>query len=1019
MAGAAPAATPFPVPQNRLINRSPASIQSELHARILAIRVDFIPDTIFTTTGDGTFDSGIPNTLLVDAIPHNRAYFEDHLRFLGNYFDEVSKGQVTVDTFDVYPQHPDSAYHLPHQMWHYNYNNNQQELNMRLAWLFRDAWLAASVDPSINPSDYNTFIIFHAGVGQDFNVGFDETPHDIPSAYFAPGDLTTHLDSTIIVNGDTITQGLLLPECEHQQEVPVEIAMNGTEALLFAHSLGLPALYNTNDGSTAVGRFDLMDQGSGNFAGMVPSRPCAWSRAYMGWETPVIITPDATLDTFYVNLTSRGGNQTNLHEIYRIDLNQDEYYLIENRAFDPDSFGYTYAWDNQGRRLRINEDYTVEVIDGDFGVITRVDNYDFGIPGAGILIWHADNSVIETKLDSNKINTDLNHRGVALVEADGAFDIGHSYGFFDAGWGTELGWSGDFFFLGNPAFLAANSSLSVIKFNDDTHPAARTYGGGLTGLNVDGISRADTIMFFRVNNLWAQTGFPRELAESSRRLSPSALDFDADGKTDWILTVTPGGAVQAFDSLGRSLGAVYESNLHGDSLKADTLLARLDSITNTPAIVTAVDGFIALIPSKEKAYWVGQNTSGVTSIDTLLLGAPTRCAPMSRLEGQSWYLGDDSGLLHIWDVSGAPLPDKQVFTSKPILGLCLSDTSQNSIFVLSTTDSAALVDVAGNVIWTKKLSFIPAFPSIAIFHATGNRWDLAAVGSGGEVALLDPATGAYRPGFPMTVAMTVTAPPAAADFDRDGRLEVLLIGNNRLQGVANNGALMANWPLLVDPMYPQTGIESQPAIAILTNQTSGPTTLPRAIFGVSGGMVDMRDNYGRQAANFPRQTGDAVKSSPLLMQWDSDMASELAALDENGWLYVWNLANMGSYDVHKRFWNGLANGNERQGLALAEPALTPQDPRLLNLAKVYPWPNPAHDISHIRYKMGQAGTITVRIFDAAGDLIQELKGTAQVGQEADLEWDLSGVSSGVYIGRVEAESGGATEKTFIKIAVVK
>lgn len=115
----------------------PAAPATETHARILAIRVQFQLDSLSTTTGNGTFDSGIPDSITVDPLPHDRAYFEDHLRFLGNYFSEVSAGKATVDTFAVFPSQPDSAYVLPNQMWHYNYNSTPEDLNLRLAWLFQ------------------------------------------------------------------------------------------------------------------------------------------------------------------------------------------------------------------------------------------------------------------------------------------------------------------------------------------------------------------------------------------------------------------------------------------------------------------------------------------------------------------------------------------------------------------------------------------------------------------------------------------------------------------------------------------------------------------------------------------------------------------------------------------------------------------------------------------------------------------------------------------------------------------
>jgi hypothetical protein len=127
---------------------------------------------------------------------------------------------------------------------------------------------------------------------------------------------------------------------------------------------------------------------------------------------------------------------------------------------------------------------------------------------------------------------------------------------------------------------------------------------------------------------------------------------------------------------------------------------------------------------------------------------------------------------------------------------------------------------------------------------------------------------------------------------------------------------------------------------------------------------------------------------------------------------------MGAYDDMSLPWNGLQGGNTRQGVAISSETVQQAD-YILNPAKVYPWPNPANQMVHIRYKMGQSGKITARIFDGSGDLVKEISKMAESGLEGDLVWDLTGVTSGVYIGRIEAEAGGQKEKTFIKIAVVK
>lgn len=1014
----------------------PSGPAAESHLSILAIRVEFQPDTLSTTTGDGTFGSVTPEDVVVDPLPHDRAYFEDHLTFLGNYFAEVSGGKVTVDSFVVFPQASDSAYLLPNQMWHYNYNVDPSidpdDLDQRLAELFVDSWEAAAQDPTVDPAGWDLFVIFHAGTGQDFDVGFDETPHDIPSAYFRLEDLESALEDPngILVNGAYVTGGLLLPETERQYEVDAEIALNGTECLLFAQWIGIPALYNTEDGSSGVGRFDLMDQGSGNFAGMIPSRPCAWTRAFMGWETAQMIIPDAVVDTFGVKQTGRGDpSDTSLHEIYRVNLNESEYYLIENRSWDADDLGYTIAYDSQNRRLRINDDYTVEMLDGDFGVIVRVDNYDFGLPGEGILIWHIDDTVIEANYAENRVNADPSHRGVSLIEADGADDIGQGYGFLDIGYGTEFGWSGDFFFAGNQSFLNANPKLSSVRFYDDSHPGTRTNDGSPTGLDFRKFSEPDTVMYFHLKNDWAQQGFPIQLAEPSGNLSPSALDFNGDGQTDWILTATPGGAIQAFDSLGRAKGNVFETrldtNLLGDVTEViDTLLARVPEITANPAVDVYSDGFTAFFPGGPGTFYSLEYSTTTDSITvaTIAIDGANGCTPLIIGSGldRHWYGGYLTGIVAFQGISGI-LDTVTPFDDGEVIGMCLSDAQDTApVFIVSSESQAALISYDLDVLWTIDLPFKPAFAPLALMHQKPEdnpRRDLLVVGDGGEVALLNPEDGAMREGFPLNVGMDVSAPPAAADFDEDGWLEVILIGANRIIGVQANGVLSANWPLHLDNRRSDEPILSPPAISEI-----GQDGLLRVFFGWPDGGIDARDRWGGAPDDFPRSTGSTVRSAPLLVQLDAfagDTETELLALSEDGVLYAWHLEQQGFFEDQRRPWNGWMGGNKRQGIAYDPMPITFVPQGILETAKVYPWPNPAKEVTHIRYRVGQSGRITVRIFDGAGDLVKELTGTAEAGLEGELEWNLADVSSGIYVGRVEVESNGKKENTFIKIAVVK
>ncbi len=72
---------------------------------ILAVMVDFQPDDFELTYGDGTFGSIYSQEYgndIIDPLPHNKNYFEDHLQFAKNYFDKVSNGKVNID-YNVLP----------------------------------------------------------------------------------------------------------------------------------------------------------------------------------------------------------------------------------------------------------------------------------------------------------------------------------------------------------------------------------------------------------------------------------------------------------------------------------------------------------------------------------------------------------------------------------------------------------------------------------------------------------------------------------------------------------------------------------------------------------------------------------------------------------------------------------------------------------------------------------------------------------------------------------------------------
>ena len=162
-------------------------VRAQDHLRICAIRVEFQEDNNDLTTGNGKFvydATGVtPNT--IDPPPHNKSYFQDQLIAVKNYFTAASKGKLIISG-NVYPLARNDAYQLPHDMGYYSPNTTDEENDLQISQLFNDAIEAANNDPDLHFADYDVVAVFHAGVGKDIDLGFDETPQDIPSLYITP-----------------------------------------------------------------------------------------------------------------------------------------------------------------------------------------------------------------------------------------------------------------------------------------------------------------------------------------------------------------------------------------------------------------------------------------------------------------------------------------------------------------------------------------------------------------------------------------------------------------------------------------------------------------------------------------------------------------------------------------------------------------------------------------------------------------------------------------------------------------
>ncbi len=513
---------------------------------VAAIRVHFVSDDSPGTTGTGNFliysDTLLCNVNTIDPPPHDRPYFESQLIAVDNYFRTVSHNNFGIDmnTSEVFPLNINESYELPNEMSYYNPFDGDVDQEQRLTELFHDAVVAAHAADQLDFNNFDLVIIFHAGVGQDFNFPFiDPTPEDIPSTSIDSDMLLTHLGSVSIDLGNSkVSSGIILPETQNHllfsemNEVFSQIGdpcdfqfgLTGSLALQIGYSIGLPPLWDTKNGTSKIGVFGLMDQGSNNGFGVIPAAPEAWTRIYAGWESAQEVeSPGNVLIGSFPDGKSK-----------KVSITNSEYFLIENRTnwfrdkVDLDSALFVANVEHNKDLSKIDMIFdSIGAVLDENGVFTQIPDYDIGLPASGLLIWHIDESQIGMRIDENSINNDPHIKGLDLEEADGAQDLGFSSDFLFAD--PSQGYFADMWFQGNPEYerLYPNNKDKTLEFTSLTWPNTNSNSGANSHLSIYGIGYASDTMRFSVDNSLKVPGLPTALLNILFQ-----YDFDNDGNVE-------------------------------------------------------------------------------------------------------------------------------------------------------------------------------------------------------------------------------------------------------------------------------------------------------------------------------------------------------------------------------------------------------------------------------------------------------------------------------------------------------
>jgi hypothetical protein len=1015
-------------------------VSGKLH--IVAVMVEFDEDDNRFTTGNGTFSAESLSFLdnpdvRIDPLPHNRSYFEAHLKFAKNYFETVSNGTLQID-YTVLPE----TITLSGKME--QYSPTGRNLDFRpVAELAAETWEIVNRQNLVNSIPHSevetAFVIFHAGVGRDIELigtTLNKTPQDIPSVYLSNDAFRDifndpSFDGFPLDEADTtIKNTLILPrtlsrpgEDVSGNSFVLQLSINGLVTAQIGSHIGLPDLFDTESGESGIGRLGLMD-GAGIFSynGLFPPEMSAWEKMYLGWTEPLNVSTNRNQTVELPAVSLRQNNSA-----VKVGLSRSEYFLIENRHRDPDGNGITIDIQKADGTV-VTQTFTNNDRDFTFqlpgfeallepGVVISVSDYDFSLPGGlfeedensesfrelngGILIWHIDENIISDKISTNSINAGVGPNGVSLMEADGAQDIGNpvSNGLFN---NESNGWAFDFWWSGNDASVITQSSTIQLyenRFAPDTTP--------------DNSSNSGTVADFELLD------FSDNLPLASFTLQQLNPNSSLYTKRD--LTGLRDLNISAFTSNNRYWSA-YPLAIQPVNIDEEQHF-----------IIPGINGVEIFNPEDIEFFEPNLQTGyplqqPVWNQTLQLLTVAENPEDQNQIRLQSFKINENN-FTQIWSSSAIA---NQGFISQSSPHFLDLDHSSEKIELATGTiiQNQSAIQVSDQIdgVSSKILDnqLIIQYPNGEKNHLIPEIQDSKRKHTGlvqqsnGELyiyLLLDDLLLLYHSSdfFSESYRINENAKiewPAFGDVNDDGSLDILFVNksSNMLVAKSATGATLPFFPItasdnsifLGTPLLSDLNSDGTQSIIIQTEANSSVS-------------LQAFDPQANPIPEFPLLVGGGVEESigtvhPAIHDQD------LLAVSPEGDLRLWSFPNNSNTLWSSKYGNGT---NNKVTAFVSVDDRSPITENLIINEETYTWPNPAQNFTSIRFQTSEAADIDIDIISASGLKVFSDSAVTNGSISEEISIDTTHWSSGAYIARVKAKSALKTEQITIKIAVAK
>ncbi|MFC1537321.1 FG-GAP-like repeat-containing protein [Gemmatimonadota bacterium] len=1062
-----------------------AATQWPLHLTIGVVRVEFQPDDSPKTTGNGTWGD-IPvftfadideadsllhpcsdeyaqrfvEQLILDPSVDTRSkeYVQRHILWASQYYEAVSRGKVILEV----PELADISeiYQLEHEMVEYG---DDDDYSLRESRLAEDAIKIA--DNELDFSKYDIIMVFHAGCGGHTEF-LGDTPDDIH-----PVSINRGLLREILADGDPNYMGIetndqapdgsqffasfiqIFPETSVQDyEAPdhLEGAIYGTLGVIvheLGHYFGLPDLYDTFVGTRpTIGFFALMATGFYNTVSRIPCHPMAWSKIYLGWETPAVVTGNQ--ENFVLKATELLGEGV---RIVKVPISSTEYFLIENRLRD-ENFNKRFDFNELGKNNFpdvMTDDYSLP--DGRFAefdwsipntnaldcnLLAEIDSSQTSQLGSGILIWHIDEAVIRENLTDdlikNWVNTDPYHLGVDLEEADG---VAHMLEAFPAT--IDPGFGSPFDVYGGRVQGIKDETLGNLNllFGVYTDPNSFSYTGLPSNIEIGGFNSVtvspgspvvDSLISLSIRFDAVPEGehlshplenWPHRLMTGTRYSNPLVVDLDPGAPGAEVVQLTDDGGVYLATSTGD--GSFVAAA--GDSVKGSPAVGDITGDNLPELVVASMDGSILawhldlegqleavegwpVAPGRSFSSGpVLADVNGDGVLDVII-------GSSSGSSGSQLYAIDGPTGQHI---PGWPLNLDHEAAASPAVELNTAGEVQ-AIYIGTRAGTFYGFSPAGEELFQLDLESPvlcqPAVARLGLPSSAPVDFKVCAFGSDGRIWLIDQQ-GVVQPGWPVENEIVVPV-----DFP-----DSLNPGQHRLYVLEFNGATPPGFPIRItaptvrsEPRY-----LSAPALADLTGDNS-----QEIILAVAERLALVFSGDGSPAPLARFILGAETMAAPVPADLNGDGVLDLLCSDAEGYLYGYVTGRQG-VDIQ---WAGQGAGPRRSSINLrlqSSPGAS-SSTVVLPEEHCYLYPNPARgsDKVHLVYRLGRedVNRVTADILTVSGEKVAALEGQtiSAEGVSNEIIWETDWIASGVYLVLIKAYSSSAgTAKLIRKVAIIK